>query len=158
MKYIMNASLNFQKLMDASSEDIDDNVCNISGKPLLEHHVVMECGHAFNYLPLYHDLLFHKYESNHSEMSGKLQPNEIRCPYCRSKSTILIPFYENIEIVPGITVRPVMGINVYFDENEQKQNINKINTTNKKIWGTEKKQINKYYKKQFKEIKRNKNK
>lgn len=147
MKYI--TSIDFKTLLESQQEicDSESNICCITGNPLIENHVVMECGHKFNYLPLYNDLQFFKYELNNNELSGKLKSNEIRCPYCRTKSNKLIPLCENIEIIPGLNVRPVAGINVYFAEGA---NIRQITRANMTIWKKEQKKIEQYYKKQYK--------
>jgi hypothetical protein len=65
----------------------------------------MNCGHKFNYIPLFKDIDNHKKNFNNMEStSGRLGKNEIRCPYCRKKQTDLLPYYENIGVpkVPGI--------------------------------------------------------
>ena len=38
----------------------DNNKCLISNQLLTDKHVTMKCGHKFNYIPLYYDILNHK--------------------------------------------------------------------------------------------------
>ena len=68
----------------------------------------MNCGHMFNYVPLYKDLINQK---NKFQMldNDKLALQVIRCPYCRSKQNTLLPYYELPE------VKKIHGIN-WLDE------------------------------------------
>ena len=77
--------------------------------PLTENFIKMECGHKFNYIPLYYDILNHKKKFNN--MENKMLKNiEIRCPYCRKVQQKLLPYHQ----YPG--VKEVHGVN-YFDPN-----------------------------------------
>lgn len=94
---------------DAEHSDEDDNVCLITNEPLIENFVKLNCGHSFNYLPLYKDLMNHKNKFNNMESSATVSNhNEIRCPYCRKKQTELLPYYDMIG------VKKIHGVN-YFD-------------------------------------------
>ena len=95
-----------------NKEDKEDKeeveLCLISNMPLSENFVKMECGHKFNYIPLYNDILNHKKKFN--TMEHKILKNiEIRCPYCRKVQQNLLPYHK----YPG--VKEVHGVN-YFDE------------------------------------------
>lgn len=93
---------------DEQKTDNDNNICLITNLPLTTNFVVMECGHKFNYNPLYKDLLNHKQKFNVMEFgNGKLNTYEIRCPYCRKKQTTLLPFYEELGL------EKVNGVNFY---------------------------------------------
>ena len=109
MNYIIEDSVNFY---DQLNDDIDDecsddlDTCLITYDQLLPDFVTMECGHKFNYAPLFNDVLNHKTKYNALEKNlGKLKYNEIRCPYCRNKQTTLLPYYENKEFAK------VQGVN-----------------------------------------------
>jgi hypothetical protein len=108
MNYIIEDNVNF---FDQINGDIDDDCsdgqdkCLITYEPLLSDFVKMECGHKFNYVPLFNDVLNHKMKYNALEKSlGKLKYNEIRCPYCRNKQTTMLPYYEDkgFERVNGV--------------------------------------------------------
>jgi len=124
-KYIIEGSINFFEELYKSldeEEDIhksekDEKMCLISKQPLTENFVTMKCGHKFNYIPLFKDLYNHKKNFNNLESSsGKLNKNEIRCPYCRMKQSELLPYYENFG------VQKVMGINeIYVEHNKTNQ-------------------------------------
>ena len=81
----------------------DDNYigrCLITNEKLKEGYVTMLCNHSFNYIPLFNDLLHHK-KTLYLE-TQMLKSNEIRCPYCRNKQSVLLPYYECMG-VPKIT-------------------------------------------------------
>ena len=82
-------------------------LCLISNMPLTENFVKMTCGHTFNYIPLYNDILNHKKKFNIMEHQS-LKNIEIRCPYCRKVQQELLPYHK----YPG--VKEVHGVN-YFD-------------------------------------------
>ena len=72
----------------------------------------MGCGHTFNYIPLYNDILNHKTKFNNMESSNnRLKFDEIRCPYCRFKQKGLLPYYENFGL------KLVYGVNSYDTNN-----------------------------------------
>jgi hypothetical protein len=114
-KYLIEDNINFyselHKSLDENESNLnneeEDNNCLITSMPLKDYYITMECGHKFNYIPLFKDIENHKKNFNNMEgTSGKLGKNEIRCPYCRKKQTTLLPYYENICIpkTPGINV------------------------------------------------------
>jgi hypothetical protein len=71
----------------------------------------MECGHKFNYIPLFNDLVNHKKKFNNMEGTAThLKNNEIRCPYCRKKTAEILPYYEDLGLPK------VNGVN-YIDIN-----------------------------------------
>jgi hypothetical protein len=92
--------------------EADDNICLISNQPLTDNYIKMNCGHKFNYKAIYKDLVNHKSKFNSLETtSGRLNNNEIRCPYCRAKQTDILPYYEELGL-PQIS-----GINFYNNTN-----------------------------------------
>jgi hypothetical protein len=85
------------KLLDNDSDTESDDKCLISDETLVDKFVKLPCGHSFNYIPLYNDIKNHKTKFNHMEASsGRLNTHEIRCPYCRSIHTSLLPYYEDL--------------------------------------------------------------
>jgi len=91
--------------------DEDNNLCLISNESLKENFLKMECGHKFNYIPLYLDIKNHKQKFNGMEgSSSRLSADEIRCPYCRKKQKGLLPYYEEL----GLS--KIHGVN-YIDPN-----------------------------------------
>jgi hypothetical protein len=113
IKYKLEDNINFYdelyKSLDNDNDNEDtNNLCLISNMPLIDNYVTMECGHKFNYIPLYKDIFNFKNNFNSMESINKLKHNEIRCPYCRHKQNVLLPYYENIGLPK------VHGINLYY--------------------------------------------
>jgi len=86
-------SLDIEDNQEKDEKDL--NLCLITNEELTQYHVEMNCGHKFNYLPLYKDIYNHKKKFNNME-SVNLKKNEIRCPYCRKRQMTLLPYYEEL--------------------------------------------------------------
>lgn len=105
--YIIEENFDFYKELYESLDDSDDNnnnnnidessaqVCLITNTSLTKHFVELECKHAFNYVPLFKDLVNHKTKFSSLD-THRLKVNEIRCPYCRNKQGNLLPYIEEI--------------------------------------------------------------
>jgi hypothetical protein len=112
-KYNIEGGIDFYaelyKSLDVEEDfEEDNNVCLITNQPLIDKHVIMVCGHKFNYIPLYYDITNHKQKFNGLESSnGKLNMHQIRCPYCRKKQDTLLPYYEEFGLAK------VNGVNFY---------------------------------------------
>ena len=96
----------FQSLDDDSDEDMD-NECQITGLPLADNYVTMECQHKFNYSALYTEICRQKYVFKTYDVGSlskmdrmRLRENNydyyIRCPYCRHIQFTLLPYYEGL--------------------------------------------------------------
>ena len=119
----------YKSLDDDDTKNMDDinnnNLCLISKQLLTDKFVEMDCGHKFNYVPLYNDTVNHKLKFNNMEaIHGRLKKNQMRCPYCRKIQNKLLPYYEDI---PG--VKKIEFVN-FIDENkiytEDKEYVSKI--------------------------------
>jgi hypothetical protein len=85
---------------DTNKNESDNNLCLISKLPLTEKFIQLTCGHKFNYIPLYNDIVNHKLKFNNMESTqSHLKINQIRCPYCRTVQNDLLPYYDDI---PGV--------------------------------------------------------
>ena len=111
MNYNIENGLNFYETLKQSiaSHDSEKNeqegICPISNTPLETYFFTFECGHKFNYAPLFKDLYNHKKKYNFMEgIKGHLNMNEIRCPFCRKKQNGLLPYYSELpfEKVHGV--------------------------------------------------------
>jgi hypothetical protein len=102
-------SLDENKVTNNDGSD-NDNSCLITNLPLTENYVKLSCGHRFNYVPLFKDLVVRKNKSAAMD-TQILHANEIRCPYCRNKESTLLPYYENMG------VDKVHGVN-FIDESK----------------------------------------
>lgn len=94
----------------------DKNTCLITNQPLTDKYVTMSCGHKFNYVAIYKDIVNHKQKFNGLEGgNGRLNTNQIRCPYCRKKQDTLLPYYEELGFAK------VNGVN-FYDPNIKQAN------------------------------------
>ena len=96
----MNADF-YQLLFQSLSKDVDNDVdyktknldnafCLISMMPLEDNHVTLECGHKFNYTPIFNEIKAQKYSCNYYE-TQKLLKYQLKCPYCRNVQNSLLP-------------------------------------------------------------------
>jgi hypothetical protein len=86
------------------SPSIDDNICLISKEKLHPNHITLTCNHKFNYIPIYKEILYQKTKSNTLYEVTKLQPYQIKCPYCRTITNKLLPFipYPSVKLSKNI--------------------------------------------------------
>jgi hypothetical protein len=107
MQYKIEGGFDFYsalKTEDKEEEKEDDtNICLITRMPLMVDFVQMECGHKFNYLPLYNDLVQHTKPS----LSGVLRSGCIACPFCRRSQSTLLPYNERFKLVIGVNLYPL---------------------------------------------------
>jgi hypothetical protein len=117
--YTIEGNINFQeelyKLLDQDSED-EDTLCQITGLPLKDNSITLECKHHFNYDALYKEIYNQKYEFKtydlHTLPKKDLEKYRnsnldyfIKCPYCRSIQFTILPYYEELGL------QKVYGIN-----------------------------------------------
>ena len=121
-KYNIEGGINFfnelYKSLDIEENEFktedDNNLCLISNHPLIEKHIVMDCGHKFNYIPLFLDIKNHKQKFNNMEGGvSHLKNDEIRCPYCRKKQKGVLPYYEELSLIK------INGVNYIDVDNNQ---------------------------------------
>ena len=118
-KYTIEGNINFQeelyKLLDEDSDN-EDELCQITGLPLKDKHVILECNHHFNYDALYKEIYKQKYEfktydSNSLTKKDVLKFRDskldyfIKCPYCRNMQFSILPYYEELGL------KQIYGIN-----------------------------------------------
>ena len=97
---------------DTYKTEEDEDKCLITNQPLTDKFVKLECGHKFNYIPLFNDVKNHKIKFNSLEGNGTiLKANEIRCPYCRKKQSSVLPYYEDL------LIEKINGVNHYDASN-----------------------------------------
>ena len=122
--YIIEENIDFyselyNEIHILNEKNENDNICLITSKPLIDKFFTMNCGHKFNYIPLYFDLKNQKEKFNNMEnFSLKLKTNELRCPYCRQKHNGVLPYYIDLNL------KKINGVN-YIDTNLKYYNENK---------------------------------
>jgi len=119
-------SKSIETSMPSLSLNIEDKPvekCLISDEVLRKDHITLKCGHKFNYVPLFKEVLFQKcsmlpknvsskvvtmyikntpqsnistvlYNSSYNLETTKVSYNEIKCPYCRTLTPQLLPYYS----------------------------------------------------------------
>ena len=97
-----NAELN--KLISSDIGDNSPSECLISKEELDDTKVTLECGHVFNYEPLYNEVIKQKYGYRTTEVV-RLNVNQIKCPYCRNIQNKVLPYAS------GLNLRRMVGIN-----------------------------------------------
>lgn len=112
MVYKIEGDINFyESLINSLDEDSDDDelLCKISGYPLENNVVTLECNHKFNYKPLYKEICKQKFDFKTYDfhlLSKKEQIKMmdlkidffIKCPYCRSAQFNILPYYEELDL------------------------------------------------------------
>ena len=83
-------------------EDHEDE-CLISKEKLDDTMIKLECGHAFNYEPLYNEIVKQKSGYRATEIV-KLQVNQLKCPYCRNIQNKVLPYagFLNLKKTIGV--------------------------------------------------------
>lgn len=106
-KYKIEGNLDFYKLLQENEEvDYDDvDKCLITHEPLNETAVKLECGHSFNYLPLYKYVVNSKTQFNNMERKS-LKVSQIKCPFCRHIQNGLLPLPPS-----GVDAKSIHGVN-----------------------------------------------
>jgi hypothetical protein len=118
-KYIIEGNINFQeelyKLLDEESDN-EDEMCQITGLPLKDKFVTLECNHHFNYDALYKEIYKQKYEFKTYDITHlskkdlqKFRDSKldyfIKCPYCRNLQFTVLPYYKDLNL------KEIYGIN-----------------------------------------------
>jgi hypothetical protein len=87
------------------SSDEYENYCLITKEKLHPNHITLSCNHKFNYIPIYKEISYQKNKNNTSFEITKLSNNEIKCPYCRRITNMLIPY------IPYPSVKQIKYVN-----------------------------------------------
>jgi hypothetical protein len=95
----MNETPNFFDSLYETLEqdDIDENLCLISGETLLKDHIKLPCSHTFNYIPIFNEVkkqkraFFGNYKNSNYYEIAKVTKYQIKCPYCRKIHNGLLP-------------------------------------------------------------------
>ena len=91
----------FKKMFEAESNNkYDGPMCFISKEPLDKSHIQLQCGHTFNYIPLYNEVKMQK-KNNYL----RLKKHQMQCPYCRVIINNILPYINNPK------VQRIIGVN-----------------------------------------------
>jgi hypothetical protein len=161
LKQMKTASSQTSQTSQTSSSN-NTLCCLITDEPLRKDHITLSCGHKFNYVPLFKEVLFQKcsllpknlsasvvamytkntahvnsvsslpvfgsattasegasvnlvsvtYNSSHNLETKKLQYNEMKCPYCRTITNHILPYYPYPDVckVKYVNVPPNLSL------------------------------------------------
>jgi len=94
LKSMMSSTSRNDNTSDNKIED-EDNCCLLTKESLHHIHIVLECGHKFNYIPIYREIIAQKTTGPSSYYNQtSLKKNEIKCPYCRNVQGKLLPYLQ----------------------------------------------------------------
>lgn len=79
------------ELENENETETGDCICLISKEPLTMNHIVLPCGHKFNYIPLCKEIASVKYPKSIYTRTLTLKRNQTCCPYCRKIFDKLLP-------------------------------------------------------------------
>ena len=102
MNSINHNDLFRQILQDNTNETNTEDLCLITNENLEDNYIKLKCGHKFNYLPLYNEVVHQKTKKILD--NSKLKINEIKCPYCRTINDKLLPYYKYYSVKPILSV------------------------------------------------------
>ena len=80
-----------------NNEKKEENICLISHSQLEKFHIVLDCKHSFNYIPLYNEVINQKLGSSSNIEYKRLNVSEIKCPYCRNIQEGILPSYPFVK-------------------------------------------------------------
>ena len=95
----------YDELNSDTVNDVDENICLITKEELIVNSIKLPCNHSFNYIPLYREVCNQKKSNQKNLETQVLGLNQIKCPYCRTKFSNLLP-YINIK-----GVNKIRGVN-----------------------------------------------
>jgi hypothetical protein len=100
-KYIIEGNLDFKTAMSIDLNE-EEETCLISQQVLTKSQITLQCGHKFNYMPLYNEVYKQK-QKNHYETCN-LKINQLKCPYCRKVCDNILPYIQSecIEKTHGV--------------------------------------------------------
>lgn len=82
----------FDELNKIEDADNSKDICLLSHQPLSDNYVTLPCNHKFNYLDLYNEIYNLKHAGFKYKYCQNLSSETIRCPYCRKKYKLSLPF------------------------------------------------------------------
>ena len=97
MNYIIEDGIDFfstlKDELETNQVENNENTCLITHQPLEDNYIKLECGHKFNYISIYNEVIYQKY-NNYLEPTHLLM-NQIKCPYCRKITNKLLPYINH---------------------------------------------------------------
>lgn len=115
--YKVEDGFDFYAAIGSGEDDLKDDPeakCLLSSTPLDYTAVSLPCGHRFNYVPLYKEVVQQKKWASSLE-TVKLGYSQFKCPYCRTVHSRLLPFVEleGVCCIRGINTISDNALNLY---------------------------------------------
>ena len=90
----------FNEELNKEDDSDDENICLINYDKLLDNYITLTCGHRFNYIPLYKEIINQKSHRLHH----RLRPYHIKCPFCRNVHAYILPYIkmDGVEKIDGV--------------------------------------------------------
>jgi len=106
--YFIEGDIDFySELLKDDEAEYNENICLISGEPLGFNKITLDCGHSFNYEPLFKDVVSQKQTNNFGIRDNiRLSLTQFKCPYCRNVYNKLLPYTP----IYGFT-QHIVGVN-----------------------------------------------
>lgn len=94
MNYTVDEGFDFWNELNKEEEDHydEDKVCQITKEPLTHNHIILPCGHKFNYIPICKEMVSVKYPQSKYSHNLKISKRQTCCPYCRKVFDALLPY------------------------------------------------------------------
>ena len=105
--YVVEEEFDFWGELNKEDEKefvLDDTHCLLSKEPLGPNHVVLPCGHKFNYVPLCKEIASLKYPNRAYSRTINLMKEQICCPYCRTIFDKLLPKIPLYKLVLPVNI------------------------------------------------------
>ena len=99
-----------QEQQEQQQQEQHENTCLITNVPLNLFHISLECGHKFNYEPLYQEVLRQKGRLGIHNYHEKIGMHQIKCPYCRTLTNRLLPCVGQHPVI-----KRLVGVNAPAD-------------------------------------------
>jgi len=96
---------------DQNNNTSTEKVCLITGEPLTEKYITLKCNHSFNYISLMNERIQWKgnyKNSGYCYSNNIMMQSQMVCPYCRSVTDGILPWFKQIN---GMAIPKKRGVN-----------------------------------------------
>jgi hypothetical protein len=92
--YILEDGVNFWDMLNNEnvSDSEEENICLLTKVPLIKNHIILHCGHKFNYLALLEEVKQQKARKHFINTIHFSYHSQFYCPYCRTVIDGLLPY------------------------------------------------------------------
>ena len=107
-----NKEIFMKLLLEDGNEDLNEK-CLISNELVYTNYITLVCNHKFNFLELYNEVVEQKTKKLLD--NSKLRLNEVKCPYCRTITNKILPYFKYYEnkIIKGVNHPQDLSIQLY---------------------------------------------